>query len=74
MSDRYVVYVRRSLKREGDADVSDETQEAVSRDLRRIFRELSTCPFSEVSDRLNAQGVLRPASGSWTADPGNVAR
>ncbi len=36
--------------------------------VRQVFAELAEMPFSEISDRFNAGGVLRPRSGPWTAD------
>jgi DNA invertase Pin-like site-specific DNA recombinase len=45
-----------------------EIVEAEAAVVRRIIDELARVPFAEIADGLNADGVLRPASGPWTDD------
>lgn len=45
--------------------VAVEAEAAV---VERVFEELASLPFSEISDRFNAERVPRPAPGPWTAD------
>lgn len=45
-----------------------EIVEAEAVVVRRIIDELARLAFSDISDGLNADGILRPAPGPWSAD------
>jgi DNA invertase Pin-like site-specific DNA recombinase len=62
----WAIYIRRSSKREGDADVSDETQEAVARS--RIPEDATDEVFSDSGGHNSGFTTDRPAYQRMLAD------